>query len=743
MTESVTINVEGMVCAACQAHVQKALAETQGVAKAAVNLMTGQARVSFDPSVVEPRKLIEAIQETGYDATFPSTGLDALQEQRQRELDQVNETRNLAVKAGGSFLLGIAAMAAPEHWMHQSSFRYALAAATAFVMIWAGRAIYEGAFKTALHGTADMNTLIALGTSVAFLYSLGVTIAPGFFETHGVVPEVYYEAAILILAFVTAGRAMEERAKRQTAGALHKLIRLQPATASVVSEGVEHSIPIAAVQPGDVVVVRPGERIPVDGEITDGSSYVDESMVTGEPEPAAKIAGDAVIGGTVNTTGSFRFRATALGDASVLARIVSLMRQAQGSRAPIERLADRISGIFVPVVLALATLTFAGWMLAGGGAIRAATSAVAVLIIACPCAMGLAVPTAVMVATGRGAELGVLIKGGEALEKLHTIDTIVLDKTGTLTEGKPRVTQAALSADAVRLAAAAERPSEHPLGRAVVAYAESGGITVPQTSEFRSVTGRGVEARVEGHNVLCGSREFLLEQGVKFAPDGSSREGDSASELTARGTVLVAIDKVYAGFFAVSDPIRADSSTAVGEFQKLGLDVVLVTGDRESTARAIAKQAGIERVVAGVLPAGKVDEIRSLQQHGRIVAMAGDGINDAPALAQADVGFAMGSGTEIAIEAGDVTLLKSGLGGVARAIALSRATWKVMRQNLGWALAYNVVAIPAAAFGFLSPVIASAAMAMSSVSVVLNSLRLARFQTTSHPTLQKGERGAV
>jgi Cu+-exporting ATPase len=720
MAQSVTINVGGMVCAACQAHVQKALDETKGVSKAAVNLMTGQAQVSFDPAVVEPKKLLDAIRDTGYEAELPTAGLTAFQEQTQRERDQSTEARDLAVKAAVSFVLGVAAMAAPEHWMHQSSFRYGLAAATIFVMAWAGRRIYAGAWKTVSHGTADMNALVALGTGAAFLYSLAVTIDPGFFEARSVAPDVYYEAAILILAFVTAGRAMEERAKRQTAGALRKLIRLQPSTASVVRDGVESLIPIANVQRGDVVLVRPGERIPVDGEVLDGSSYIDESMLTGEPEPTAKSTGDAVIGGTVNTTGSFRYRATSLGEASMLSRIVSLMHQAQGSRAPIERLADRISSVFVPTVLVLAAITFAGWMFAGGGAVRAAISAVAVLIVACPCAMGLAVPTAVMVATGRGAEMGVLIKGGEALEKLRKVDTIVLDKTGTVTEGKPRVTGAELSQESLRLAAAAERPSEHPLSRAVVAYAQSHGLTIPEASEFQSFTGRGVRARVEGRDVLCGNYTLLSENGIAFSPNASTSE--------TRGTILVAIDGALAGSLTVADPIRAESSAAVSEFQKLALEVVLLTGDRQSTAEAIAKQAGIARVVSGVLPAGKVDEIRRLQQQGRVVAMAGDGINDAPALAQADVGFAMGSGTDIAMEAGDVTLLKSGLGGVARAIALSRATWNIMRQNLGWALAYNVVAIPAAAFGLLSPVIASAAMAMSSVSVVLNSLRLARFQ---------------
>ncbi len=719
---TLTINVGGMVCATCQAHVQKALDQTEGVSQAAVNLMTGQAQVSFDPAVVDAAHLLEAIRDTGYEAELPAVNQTAIEEQTQRDYEQATEARDLFVKAAVSFVLGAAAMAAPEHWMHQNWFRYTLAAVTFFIMAWAGRRIYAGAWKTATHGTADMNALVALGTGVAFLYSLAVTVSPAIFATtsQGGMPDVYYEAAIFILAFVMAGRAMEERAKRQTAGALRKLIGLQPSTANVIRNGVESAIPIANVMRGDVLLVRPGERIPVDGEIVEGSSFLDESMLTGEPEAAAKSVGDAIVGGTLNTTGSFRYRATSLGEASVLARIVALMRQAQSSRAPIERLADRISGVFVPTVLALAILTFAGWMLMGHGALQAAGSAVAVLIIACPCAMGLAVPTAVMVATGRGAELGVLIKGGEALEKLHKIDTVVLDKTGTITEGKPRVVETTLPDDALALAAAAERASEHPLSRAIVAYAEKRSVAMLGATDFHSLPGRGVRVRVSGHDVLCGNEEFLRESGIV----GAAASGDP------RGIILVAIDGAFAGSITVADPIRAESTAAIQEFQRLGLTVVLLTGDREATAQAIAKQAGIARVVAGVLPAGKVDEIRRLQQEGHVVAMAGDGVNDAPALAQADVGFAMGSGTEIAMEAGDVTLLKAGLGGVARAIALSRATVRIMHQNLGWALAYNVIAIPSAAFGFLSPVIASAAMAMSSVSVVLNSLRLRRFNKT-------------
>ena len=456
-----------------------------------------------------------------------------------------------------------------------------------------------------------------------------------------------------------------------------------------------------------MILARPGEKLPVDGEIVDGSSFVDESMVTGEPAPVQKSVGDPVIGGTLNTTGSFRYRATTLGEVSVLARIVSLMRQAQASRAPIEELSDRVSAVFVPSVVALALLTFGGWMLAGAGVTKAAATAVAVLIIACPCAMGLAVPTAVMVATGRGAEAGLLIKGGEALEKLRRVNTVVLDKTGTVTEGHPRVVEAQIDDRALRLAAAVERRSEHPLGQAVVELARARSLGVPDAVDFRAIAGRGVKARVEGHEVAVGNTA-LLE--IADGPEG----------------ILVAIDGELAGSVRVADPVRAGAKDAVRRFRDLGLDVVLLTGDRMEAAAAVAREAGIDRVVAGVLPDGKVAEIQRLQNEGRVVAMAGDGINDAPALAQADAGFAMGSGTDIAIEAGDVTLLRADLNGIVQAIALSRAAWRVMKQNLFWALAYNVVAIPAAALGFLNPVIASAAMAASSVSVVFNSLRLKR-----------------
>ena len=712
MSQSVTITVGGMTCAACQAHVQRALDRTPGVKKAAVNLMTGQAMIAYDPEEIAPTALVDAILETGYQAELAQTGRGAFEEQEEREKAQIEEARELSVKAIVSLALGGIAMTLSMRAMGAPGVKYILAAITLFVMAWAGRRIYAGAWTAARHGSADMNALVALGTLAAFLYSVAATVAPGFFHARGIMPDVYYEAAALIVALVLTGRALEARAKRQTTSALRKLIGLQSSSARVVRDGDEVEAPVSQVRRGDTVVVRPGEKIPVDGEILDGASYVDEAMLTGEPAPVSKGPRDAVTGGTLNTTGSFRYRATTLGEASVLARIVALMRQAQASRAPIERVADRISAVFVPVVVALAAVTLAGWLIAGGGFGKGAVAAVAVLIIACPCAMGLAVPTAVMVATGRGAGMGLLIKGGEPLERLRRIDTMVLDKTGTVTEGRPRITEAHIDDAALRMAAGAEARSEHPLARALVEFARSRALAIPEAGEFHAEAGKGVQARVEGHEVLAGNSSFLEERGVASNGSGAG--------------ILVAVDRKLAGSLTAADPVRAGTKDAVRELRRLGLEGVLLTGDRQETAEAVAREAGISRVVAGVLPGGKVAEIRRLQSAGRIVGMAGDGINDAPALAQADVGFAMGSGTDIAMEAGDVTLLNSDLMTLARAIALSRSAWRVMRQNLGWALAYNLIAIPAAALGFLSPVIASAAMAASSVSVVLNSLRLKR-----------------
>ncbi|HEV8145956.1 MAG TPA: heavy metal translocating P-type ATPase [Bryobacteraceae bacterium] len=694
--QSVTLTVTGMRCAACQSHVQKALDSAPGVEKAAVSLMNGLATVEYDATTTAPEKLAQAIRATGYEADLPIGGRSAFEEQEERERSQASEARELMIRAVVTLALGAAAMSVP---MGNATVRYGLLITTLGVMIWAGGGIYSGAWRAARHGSADMNALVALGTGAAFLYSAAVTVAPGFFHSRGIMPDVYYEAAILILGFIVLGRALEARAKRETSSALRKLIGLRSTMARVIRRNQEAEIPVENVIRGDVVVVRPGERLAVDGEVVEGSSFVDESMLTGEPAPVEKQAGAAVAGGTVNTTGSFRYRATTLGEESVLARIVTLMKEAQASRAPIEKLADNISRVFVPIVILIAIATFAGWMLLGGGFARAAAAAVAVLIIACPCAMGLAVPAAVTVATGRGAELGLLIKGGEPLQKMRTLTTIVFDKTGTITEGRPRATSSEVGDDALRLAAAVERRSEHPLAGAVIALAESRGLAIPEATDVVAVPGHGIRGTVEGQLVQIGGA------GVAVTVDGKQRGG-----------------------IVVADTIRPTSKNAVEQLKRLNLDVVLLTGDRAEAANEIARQVGIENVIAGVRPEGKVEEIRRLQREGRIVGMAGDGINDAPALAQADVGFAMGTGTDIAIAAGDVTLLRADLTGVARAIALSRAAWRVMQQNLVWAFGYNVIAIPAAALGLLNPVIASAAMAASSVSVIANSLRLRRLK---------------
>jgi Cu+-exporting ATPase len=625
------------------------------------------------------------------------------------------------------------------------------------VMAWAGRHFYVRAWAALRHGTSDMNTLISVGTLAAFGYSVIATVAPHLFLANGVAPDVYFEAVVIIIALILVGNTFEARAKQQTSGALRALAQLQPPTARVMrptAEGgqAEVDIPVADVRGGDVVLVRPGERVAVDGDVIDGRSAVDESMLTGESMPTPKAVGDRVIGGTVNTTGALRFRATTLGRDSMLAQIVELMRDAQGTRAPIQALADKVSAIFVPSILVLSLVTFAVWFVsmrthgASGGeaTVRAFASMVAVLIIACPCAMGLAVPTAVMVATGKGAELGVLIKGGEALQRAGDIDTIVLDKTGTVTEGKPTVTDVLLVPgatfthhDLVSAAASLEAQSEHPLAAAIVRFAESSGIALHTVSAFESITGRGAKglvaiARGAGtRSVVVGNAALMHDDAIDLASFSSQAE-QLASQ--ARTPVYVAIDGVLAGLVAVADPIRATSRDAIAALRALGLEVVLLTGDNERTASAVADAVGVSRVVAGVLPAGKVDEIKRLQAQGRVVAMVGDGVNDAPALAQANVGMAMGGGTDIAAKAADLVLMRGDLQSVVQAIALSRRTMRTMKQNLFWAFAYNVVCVPVAAgvlypaFGvLLSPILASGAMALSSVSVVMNSLRLRRF----------------
>jgi len=751
--ERVTIPISGMTCAACQSFVQRTLAGEAGVQDAAVNLMLHNATVTFDANVTSIASLVEKIRGTGYGAEIPVLDQSILDEQEKHDNDQLLEYRQLRLKAGVSLVAGTVAMllsmplmsmtsvggmermkdplmswsmrvldpalrrALP--WMYAISsdaIRWFLFALSAFIIAWAGRRFYVKAWSALLHKTADMNTLVALGTGTAFLYSAATTIAPGFFLAHGIAPDTYFEAGILIIALVLTGNTLESRAKGQTAVALRKLVQMQPKTARVLRNGAEYDLTLEAIQRDDLILVRPGERIPTDGEVVSGKSSVDESMLTGESLPVEKTASDRVMGGTLNQTGSFQYHATTLGADSTLAQIVRLLREAQGSRAPIQRLADRISAIFVPTVLG----------------------------IACPCAMGLAVPTAVMVATGRGATFGLLIKGGEALQKLEKIDTVVLDKTGTITAGRPEVTDLLLPSESsidvigddqhssedrvLRIAAALERASEHPLAVAVVRYAQQRGLNLPQPENFESQTGHGVVGVVEGNLTVIGNAGLMKNNSIPIQELTAAAERLGEEGKTP---LWVAINGSLAGIIAVADTVKPTSIQAIRQFHREGLRVVMLTGDNERTARAIAREVGVDDVIAGVLPAGKVDAIRRLQAEHRIVAMVGDGVNDAPALAQAEVGITMASGSDVAMEAGDVTLMRSELTGVAVAIALSRATMRVIRQNLFWAFIYNVIGIPLAAgvlypvFGLLlSPVIASAAMALSSFSVVTNSLRL-------------------
>jgi len=741
--ERIRIPVSGMTCAACQARVQRALAQQPGVSDASVNLMMETAAVTYDPGVATPEQLVSAIRDTGYGAELPGDALTPIEEQEARDRAQQAELRALSWRAAASGAAVVLAWAAAMLLPHAAATPYVLLALALAVMLGAGRHIYARALTALTHHSADMNTLVAAGTGAAFVYSLIATFAPRVFTDNGVAPDLYYESVIIIIALVLAGNVMESRAKRRTSGALRALADLQPSTARVVRGDAEVDVPVADVRAGDVLLVRPGERVPVDGEIVSGRSAVDESMLTGESMPVEKAAGDRVIGATINRTGAFRYRATTIGADSVLSRIVRLMRDAQSSRAPIQALADKVSGVFVPVVISLSIVSFVVWFVvahaaggtAGSAFVRAFAVAVTVLIIACPCAMGLAVPTAVMVATGRGAELGVLIKGGEALQRVGDVTTVVLDKTGTITEGSPAVTDVVVAPGSSRsgdellaLAASLESHSEHPLGEAIVRAAAGRSLARTAVESFESVTGRGATGVVDGVALAVGNAALMTEWSVSVSPL-AERAGALATE--GKTTVYVAANGALAGVIAIADPIRDSSRAAVARLHAMGLHVLMLTGDEPRTAERIAREAGVERVVAGVLPEGKLAEIARLQREGAVVAMVGDGINDAPALAQADVGMAMGTGAAIAAEAGDVVLMRSDLGAAAQAIALSRQTMRTMKQNLFWAFVYNVIGIPVAAgvlypaFGILlTPVIASVAMAFSSFSVVTNSLRL-------------------
>ena len=772
--QSCTIPVTGMTCAACSGRVQRTLEKTPGVASANVNLMTGAATVAYDPGVVSPAGLVETIRSTGYGASLPLPeeatedllgALDAAREEESRDLRRrfivaalaavltMLFSMPLAELTGGAerdplmrlmmpLSRGLRQLAPALDRVSPDQWRYLLLALTLPVVGWAGRQFYTRAWAAFRHHSADMNTLIAVGTGAAFLFSTAVTLADDWFTAHGVEPHVYYEAVTWIIALILLGNLLEARAKGRTSGAIRRLIGLRPAVARVLRGGREEELPIGALRPGDEVVVRPGEKIPADGLVLEGTSSVDESMLTGEPIPVVKQPGNMVVGATLNRNGALRFRVERVGGDTVLSRIIRLVQQAQGTRAPIQRLADRISAIFVPVVLSIAIVTFVVWFDFGPAPayLHALVSAVTVLIIACPCAMGLAVPTAVMVSTGRGAELGVLIKGGEALERSERIDTVVFDKTGTITEGRPAVREVELMPEAgvgaderrlLELAAAVERLSEHPLGEAIVEEADRRDLPTLRVEQFESRPGLGVVGTVEGRRVAVGNAALLRELGIDPTPAAPRTDVMASKGFTP---MYVAVEGRLAGLIAVADPVKPTSRATVAELRRLGLDPVMLTGDDHRAARAVADEIGVERVVAEVPPDRKLEEIRRLQAEGRVVAMVGDGLNDAPALAQADVGVAMGTGTDVAIEAGAITLMRGDPLGVLTAIALARRTMRVIRQNLFWAFIYNVIGIPIAAgvlypwLGLrLTPAMAAAAMAVSSVSVVSNSLRLRRF----------------